>query len=85
MKSITIHNIDDSLDTLIRRKSKETGKSLNKTIKSLLRQSLGLSPNNKKNNKDDFLEFFGVWSKSDEKDFIRKTDDLNKIDEEDWK
>ena len=45
MKSITIHNLDDKLDSLIREKAKKQGISLNKTIKTLLRKSLGLGKN----------------------------------------
>ena len=33
MKSITIHGLEDPLDTLIREKARQEGLSLNKTIK----------------------------------------------------
>jgi hypothetical protein len=85
MKSITIHNLDDSLELLIREKSKKQGISLNKTIQMLLRQSLGLNSKSSNNHREDFLDLFGSWSKKDEIEFIRKTQDFNKINESDWK
>lgn len=42
MKSITIHNLDDPLYTLIRVKAKNEGLSLNKAIKKLLADALHL-------------------------------------------
>jgi hypothetical protein len=85
MKSITIHNLDDSLEILIREKAKKQGISLNKTIQMLLKQSLGLNPKSSNNHKEDFLDLFGCWSKKDELEFNKKTQDFNKINELDWK
>ncbi len=85
MKSITIHDIDDSLDALIRKKAKEEGRSLNKTIKHLLKKSLGLNPESDKNHREEFLEFCGLWSKNDENDFNRRIKDLSEINPEEWR
>lgn len=49
MKSITIHNIDDELEAIIREKSKKEGKSLNKIIQDLLRKALGIKNTGKAN------------------------------------
>jgi hypothetical protein len=84
MKSITIHNLDDSLEALIDEKAKKSGNSLNKTIQLLLKQALGLNSKYNNNNKEEFLDFFGVWSKKDEIEFNRKTRDFSKIDKVDW-
>lgn len=85
MKSITIHNLDDSLDTLIRERAKKQGTSLNKTIQQLLKQALGLKPGKKPDHRDDFSELSGIWSKKDLNDFTSKTKDFGKIDESDWR
>lgn len=82
MKSITIHDLDDFLDVLIREKAKHQGSSLNKTIKKILRESLGVSEGYSR--KADFAEFSGVWSKKDEKVFHQQTRGLEKIDAKDW-
>ena len=82
MKSITIHNLEDSLDSLIREKAKKQGLSLNKTIQLLLKKALGLSTSPTENN--DFLDFVGVWSKNDEKIFNKNIQSLNEINKLDW-
>ncbi len=84
MKSITIHDIDDSLEALIEEKAKEHGLSLNKTVKMLLRQALGLEPNGNGDRKADFAEFCGVWSKADAAEFERNTKDFREVDPRDW-
>lgn len=84
MKSITIHNLDDLLDRGIREKARFYGLSLNKTIKKLLEDSLGIS-DRKHDNKTLFEDLFGVWSKEDLREFERKTKNFEKIDPGDWK
>ncbi len=84
MKSITIHNLDDPLDTLIREKAKTEGLSLNSTIKKLLAEALGLSLKKGEGRGKDFLDLFGVWSNKEVKEFNKQVGDLEKIDREDW-
>ncbi len=84
MKSITIHNLDDPLDTLIREKAKTEGLSLNRTIKKLLAEALGLSLKKGEGRGKDFLDLFGVWSNEEVKEFNKQVGDLEKIDREDW-
>lgn len=84
MKSITIHGVDDELDKLIRQKADAFGASINRTIKRLLKDSLGIG-GQKKTKKEDFSEFFGAWTKKEAEEFERNTADFEKIDKEDWK
>lgn len=84
VKSITIHNLDDSLDTLIRKKAKKNGLSLNKTIQLLLKESLGLKTKEISDHKNDFIDLCGVWNEKDKKEFQENTADLNEINEMDW-
>ena len=85
MKSITIHNLDDSMDSLIRKKATEEGLSLNKTIKKLLRQTLGLSKRETVNVHENYSDLFGTWDKKDIDEFNKNTADFEKIFEDDWK
>ncbi len=74
MKSITIYNLDDSLDSEIKKLAYKKGISLNKTIKDLLKKSFGLD---KKNSfRRNFDEFSGIWTKNDEKEFNNAIKDL---------
>lgn len=56
--------------------------SLNKTIKELLRESLGISKKQLKKNR--FDKFYGIWSKKEGEEFERAIRDFEKIDKEDW-
>ena len=84
MKSITIHGLDDPLDGLIREKAKSEGISLNKTIKKMLEESLGVKPKNPEDRKKDFLDLFGIWSEKDAEEFDQSIKDFERIDPEDW-
>jgi hypothetical protein len=84
MKSITIHGIDDPLAKLIKSKAQSEGLSINKTVKKLLEESLGVKPRNKGINRSDFEEFFGIWSESERIEFEDRTDELKNVNYEDW-
>lgn len=84
VKSITIHALEDKLAQLISDRAERQGTSLNQTIKMLLGESLGITPNSIKSKVANFRDIFGVWSKSDEKAFYGKTADFERIDREDW-
>ncbi len=82
MSSITIHNIEPEIDKMIRQKAEAEGNSLNKTIKNLLKSSLGISKQVKKNNLD---RFYGVWSKEEADEFDKIiSQEFEKIDPKDW-
>ena len=85
MKSITVHRLDDSVARLIQAKAKAEGKSLNKTIKALLDQALGVSPRDRRSRAEDFSEFLGVWKKSEVVEFERLTADFRQVHEEEWR
>jgi len=84
MKSITIHGIDDPLAELIKSKARSECLSVNKTVKKLLEESLGVKPRNKGINRSDFEEFCGIWSESERTEFEDKTKDLRNVNYEDW-
>ena len=84
MKSISIHGIDDPLAELIKSKAQSEGLSINKTVKKLLEESLGVKPRNKGINRSDFEEFCGIWSNSDLTEFEDKTEDLRNVNDGDW-
>ena len=84
MKSITVHGIDDPLAELIKSKAQSEGLSINKTVKKLLEESLGVKPRSKGKNRSDFEEFFGIWSESERIEFEDRTDELRNVNCEDW-
>jgi hypothetical protein len=85
MKSITIHDLDKQLDLMIRKRARKDGKSLNKTIKNILEESLGIKKMQGASKRDEFMDLFGVWNKQDFNEFEKSVKDFAKIDKEDWK
>jgi hypothetical protein len=84
MKSITIHDLDESLEAGIEEKARAEGLSLNKAVKKLLRKALGLESGGNGERKADFTEFSGVWTPAEAREFEKKTRELRKVDPRDW-
>ncbi len=84
MKSITIHGIDRPLEKLLKVKAEEEKTSMNKTIKKILEEALGVRPSPDDPRRKEFAEFLGIWSKADLEQFNREIGDFESIHEEDW-
>ena len=84
MKSITIHGLDDEMDEQIRHKAAAEGLSLNKTIKLLVCQAVGIGEK-RADRRQEFQDLFGVWSAGDLEAFSLATEDLGRVEAEDWK
>jgi hypothetical protein len=69
---------------MIEDRAKSAGQSINKTIKEMLEQSLGLRPSAENRHADDFAEFLGVWKPGDIREFERLASEFRQIDKEDW-
>ncbi len=82
MKSITIHGIDDALDRKIAEKSKEYGLSQNRTVKTILQNSL--LANQKASKREVFSDLFGKWTVKEKEEFENRIKDLEEVDESDW-
>ncbi|MEW6429386.1 MAG: hypothetical protein AB1568_15285 [Thermodesulfobacteriota bacterium] len=80
MKSITIHNLDEPLDALLRKRARQQGTSLNKTIKILLADALGIGSGKRQ----DFLDLCGIWSPEEVVEFEKTQGDFEEIHPEDW-
>lgn len=84
MKSITVHGIDEITSKQLSTASEKMGLSLNKTIKKLLQEALGIKPAEYIARRDDFKEFCGLWDEEDLKNFQKETESLRDIDTRDW-
>jgi hypothetical protein len=84
MKSLTIHGIDDPLDQELKRKSRELGVSLNKTIKRLLADHLHIGTAKTADHRRDFADFCGVWTTRELKEFREKIKRTELVDPGDW-
>lgn len=83
MRQITLRQVPENIDTLVRLISKKQNKSINKTIIALLEKALGLKENS--NKKRDLSKLAGTWDKSQTEEFIKNTKLFDKIDMEIWK
>ena len=85
MSSLTIHGLDPDVEKRIRGKARKERKSLNQTVKELLAKSVGMRASSPADDRADFVEFAGIWSERDLREFEAATADLERIDEEDWR
>lgn len=84
LKSITIHGLDDYVARMIKERATATGTSLNKTIKKLLEEALGVRRGATNRHAEHFEEFVGVWSDADLVEFDERFAALRSVDEGDW-
>lgn len=84
MKSISVHGVSKETVDLLRQRAKNEGRSVNNVMKELIDQSLGLG-SGKADNRTAFVEFCGVWTEEEAKAFLDAIDDLERIDEADWR
>jgi len=85
VKSITIHGIDDITSNQLQIAAEKLGLSLNKTIKKIIQEALGIKPAEISSRKKDFEEFCGLWNNDDLKEFNEAVEPLRQVNSEDWK
>ncbi len=86
MKSLTIHGIDEILDSKLKVLSKKENLSLNRTIKKVLCDSFGISGKaNRPDHSDDFAEFLGKWKENDADEMRKSLEFSRKVNMADWK
>lgn len=83
MASVTIHDLDDSVAKLIRERARLEGLSVNKMLKRLLEEAVGVKPST--THRKHFERFCGMWSKAQLAEFEKATAELEKIDASDWR
>ena len=84
MSSISIHNLDLSIEQKVKQLAEEKQRSINKTVKEILEARFE-TPAYKIGNRKRFEKFCGIWSDQEYEAFCEATEDFNKVDEEDWK
>jgi hypothetical protein len=84
MKSITIHKLEPDLADRIEKQAKRDGVSLNQTIKSILRNALGLNKPPPVDHSEDFLDLFGSWSEEESAAVDARIREGRQIEPTDW-
>ena len=80
---MTLRRIPDAVEKKLRAKSRESGRSINRTTIELLEEALGVKEH--KGKKRDLSMFAGQWQEAEYREFERHTALFDKIDEEVWK
>jgi plasmid stability protein len=87
MGSITLHNLDDSLYAMLKRKARGEGKSMNKTIQELLAEAMGQKrrPEKKGKARDEYAELCGAIPGEELKRMEDAEKEFEALDEREWK
>jgi hypothetical protein len=85
MKTLTIRNIDEELNQVLRDKVKQTGFSLNTLVVNLLKQATGLSKQQFTKKYSDLDSLAGTWDNEEYEEFNKNISSFNQIDEDMWK
>ena len=83
MKSMSIHGVDKEMAKRIREKAEEYGLSVNKTMKKLLGDSLGVSQG-KNDRNSEFDDLCGALPKEAVDELQRVLEEMDTIDREAW-
>ena len=83
MRHLTIRELPDDLSKALQKERRRRGKSLNQTVKELLRQSLALESDVSYRN--GLGKLAGGWTETDLESFEKATAVFERIDEDVWK
>lgn len=85
MKAITIHGLDETLATALQKRARHEGESMNRLVKRLLSEAVGMKLRPKGRYREEFAAFSGVWSGRERRDFERRNGEFERVNPEDWK
>ncbi|MBV5338626.1 MAG: hypothetical protein J0665_03565 [Deltaproteobacteria bacterium] len=88
MRQMTLRDIPEEIEMVVRNEASKKGVSLNKAFLTLLRkgtqQAVVQSPAVNRQRKSRFLRFCGIWSEEDTVEFDTVLLEQRKIDNEAW-
>jgi hypothetical protein len=85
MSTMTIRGLDALTIKALKEKAKQEGTSMNAALVKLLQEELGLKKKKRTVVYNDLDHLAGTWSDKDYKEFRKRTEDFEKIDETLWK
>jgi plasmid stability protein len=85
MGTMTIRGLDDLTIKAIKERAKREGTSVNAALVSILKEELGLKKKPRTKIYTDLDYLAGTWSERDYKEFQKRIEDFEKIDEKMWK
>ena len=86
MGSLSVRGVDEELADLLKRRAKESDKSVNQLVVEILRRSVGLEKEKKFTQiHTDLDSFFGTWSEKEFEEIQGTIDSERRVDDELWK
>ncbi len=85
MSQITLRGLDPDLEREIRKRAKETGRSLNRVIMDMIYKSMGVERRPKRTAAASLKELAGGWSDKEAAEFLESIQSCEQVDEEMWK
>lgn len=85
MGTMTIRGLDERTAKALKAKAKQEGISLNATLLKILKEQLGLTRRPKSMVYTDLDHLAGTWDEKDYRDFNKRIEDFERIDEKMWK
>jgi hypothetical protein len=85
MSQITLRGLDPELEKEVRRRARESGKSLNCVIQDMILQVGGISKKAKMRPAETLKRLAGGWSKAEAARFLNSIRSCEQIDEAMWR
>ena len=86
MGSLSVRGVDEELADLLKKRAKESDKSVNQLVVEILRKSVGLEKEKRFTQiHTDLDDFFGAWSEEEFEEIQAKIDSERQVDDELWK
>jgi len=82
MRSITIHNLGEPLYRSLASKARRDGRSLNRTIKSILEEALGVTAGGEHRSTNVFQDLCGILPRGEAERLLKMEEEFETIDEE---
>lgn len=82
MAQITLRGLDQKLEQEVRRRARDSGKSLNRVILDMISQVTGLGKREKRPPADSLRKLAGGWSQQEASEFLDSIKSCEQIDEE---
>lgn len=84
MKSFTIHKLDVQTAASLEALAQQEHTSVNRLVKKLLRQTLGLQDSEQIDHRAEFEDLFGTWSKQESQVFEKAMTEFETVNKADW-
>ena len=84
-RAITVRGVPAEVERVIRKKTGETGESVNRVVLRLLEEGAGVRKERKKSVHHDLDALFGAWNREEARSFDRALKEQREIDPDLWK